>query len=145
LSSQQRTNQSKHFWHLRYQVQEIGPLFHEQSQRAISTRLTVLNGIGRFDAKAILQTKVRQVVKELLRRVSELKQDKHRLRVRSRRLMRRLSGNIWVRLKWRQFSQASQGSNVPQASSTECISQLKKYHILLSLNPLCQRLTNQSL
>jgi hypothetical protein len=41
--------------------------------------LTVTNGIGRFDAEAIQQTKVRRMVKELLRRVSELKQDKHRL------------------------------------------------------------------
>ena len=100
LRLQQRANLWKHFWHLRYQVQEIGPQFHEQSQMAISTRLTALRGIDRFDARAILHTKVRQVVKELMKRVSELKQDKHRLRVRSRRLMRRVSGNISAHRCW---------------------------------------------
>jgi hypothetical protein len=62
-------------------VQQIHPLFHGQSQKAISARLIALHGIGRFDAEAILQIKVRQVVEELLRRTSELKQDKYRLRV----------------------------------------------------------------
>lgn len=88
------------FWLLRYQVQEIGPHFRAQSQKDISARLTALNGISKLDAKAILKTKVRQVVKELLRRVSELKQDKHRLRIRLRRLMRRLSGNISAHRCW---------------------------------------------
>jgi hypothetical protein len=81
-------------------VQEIHPRFHEQSQKAISARLTALHGIGRFDTKAILQIKVRQVVEELLRRISELKQDRHRLRMRSRRLMRRLGGTICAYRWW---------------------------------------------
>lgn len=97
--SRELTSQ-KHFWLLRYQVQEIGPLFHEQSQKAISTRLAVLNGIRRFDAKAILRTKVCQVVKELLSRVSELKQDKYRLRVQSCRLIGRLSWSISAHRRW---------------------------------------------
>lgn len=82
-------------------MQQIHPLLHEQSQKAISARLVALHDIGRFDAEAILQIKVRHVVAELLRRTSELKQDKYRLRVRSRRLMRRLSGTICA-YRWRQ-------------------------------------------
>lgn len=58
-------------------MQEIGLDFHEQLQKAISTRLTVLNGTRRFDPKAILRTKVCQVLEELLSRISELEQDKH--------------------------------------------------------------------
>lgn len=81
-------------------MQEIRPRFHEQSQMAISARLTALHGIGRFDAKAILQIKVRQVVKELLKRISRLKNDRHRLRMRSRRLMMRLSETICAYQRW---------------------------------------------
>ncbi|OBT42130.1 hypothetical protein VE00_08320 [Pseudogymnoascus sp. WSF 3629] len=83
---------------VRYQrdVQEIRPRFDEESQMAISARLTALHSIGRFDTKAILQIKVRQVVKELLKRISDLKHNRHQLRLRSRRLMRRLSGRLFV-------------------------------------------------
>jgi hypothetical protein len=97
---EQRTNQLKQFWYLRYQVQEIHPRFHEQSQKDISARLTALHRLSRFDAEAILQIKVRRVVKELLKRISRLENDRHRLRMRSRRLMRRLSGTICAYRRW---------------------------------------------
>jgi hypothetical protein len=97
---EQRTNQSKQFWHLRYQVQEIQSPFREQLQKDISARLTALHCLGRFDAKAIPQIKVRQVVKELLKRISKVKNDRHRLRMRSPRLTRRLRGTICAYRWW---------------------------------------------
>jgi hypothetical protein len=59
--SGQRTNDSKQFWHLRYEVQEIPSPFHTQSQKDISARLTTLHRLSRFDTKAIHKVKLRQV------------------------------------------------------------------------------------
>jgi hypothetical protein len=67
---------------------------------------TIINGHLRsaystiWHRQATLQIKVCQVVKELRRRISELKQDRQRLRKRSRRLMRRLIGTICAYWWW---------------------------------------------
>ena len=47
----------------------------------------------RLDTKTILRIKLRQIVKDLLRRITRLKQDRHRHRMRSRRLLVLLISN----------------------------------------------------
>jgi hypothetical protein len=98
--SGRRTNRSQQFWHFRYQVQKIQYPFHEQAQKDVSARLTILNRFVRFDCRAIHKIKVRQVIIELLERTSALKHDRYRLRKRSQRLMKRLSGTIYAYRRW---------------------------------------------
>ena len=98
--SERKTNQSKQFWLLRYQVQTFQPPFDEKAQADISARLTALHRLVRFDSTAMHEIKVRQVIIELLERTSELRRDKHRLRNRSLRLMKRLNRTIYAHRRW---------------------------------------------
>jgi hypothetical protein len=70
--------------------------FHEQSQDAVSTRLSALHRLIRFDPIAAQEIKVCQVIKELLERTAELRSDKFRLQKRSRCLLRRISGAMYA-------------------------------------------------
>jgi hypothetical protein len=100
IISKRKTNQSKQFWLFRYQVQTFQHPFDEEAQADVSARLTALHRLVRFDSTAIHKIKVRQVIIELLERTSELRRDKHRLRKRSLRLMKRLSGTIYAYQRW---------------------------------------------
>ena len=53
----QRTDLSKQFWNLRYQVQKIQPPFYGPVQMDISFRLAALNQVSRFDTKATLHNR----------------------------------------------------------------------------------------
>lgn len=98
--SKRKTNQSKQFWLFRYQVQNIRHPIDKDAQKAVSARLTALHRLVRFDSTAIHDINVLQVIIELLERTSELRQDNHRLRKRSQRLMKRLSGTIYAHRRW---------------------------------------------
>jgi hypothetical protein len=76
-------------WKLRYEVQQIQSLFDEKAQRMISSRLTALNRLARFNVGAIRETKVRQVLEKLLERGGTLRHDKRRLQKRSQCLLRK--------------------------------------------------------
>ena len=98
--SRRKTNRSKQFWLFRYQVQTFQHPFDQEAQTNISARLTALHRLVRFDSTAIHDINVLQVIIELLERTSELRQDNHRLRKRSQRLMKRLSGTIYAHRRW---------------------------------------------
>ncbi|KAH6666387.1 hypothetical protein B0J14DRAFT_201685 [Halenospora varia] len=86
--------QRNKFWNLRFEVQKIQPPFNEQAQKDISSRLTALHQLTRFNASAIRKIKIRQVLKVLLKWSCALRHDKRRLRKRSQQLLRRLNGTI---------------------------------------------------
>jgi hypothetical protein len=95
---------NKQFWDLRYQVQKIQHPFHDRAQEDFSFRLTALNHVARFNAKAIHETRVRRAVKDLLRRSFTLRHDRRRLRKRSQHLLKRLSGTIYAYQRWRGYN-----------------------------------------
>ncbi|KAF2191292.1 hypothetical protein K469DRAFT_746661 [Zopfia rhizophila CBS 207.26] len=90
------THQRNQFWKLRYEVQQNQSLFDEKAQRIISFRLTALHRLARFNVRAIRETKVRQVLKQLLEPGGTPRHDKRRLRKRSQYLLRRLNGTIYA-------------------------------------------------
>ena len=95
-NSNQKTNQFKQFWKLRYEVQQNQSLIDEKAQQIISFRLKALHRLARFNVGAIRETKVRQVLKQLLERSGRLRHDKRRLRKRSQHLLRRLNGALYA-------------------------------------------------
>lgn len=82
-NSEQQTDQLKQFWKLRYEVQQVQSPFVEKAQEMISFRLTALHRLAMFNVGAIRETKIRQVLKQLLVPGCTPKHDKRRLRKRS--------------------------------------------------------------
>ena len=95
-NSKQKTDQLKQFWKLRYEMQKKQSPFDEEAQRIISFRLTALHRLAMFNVGAIRETKIRQVLKQLLEPGRTPKHDKRRLRKRSQHLLRRLNGTMYA-------------------------------------------------